>query len=156
MQCDDGYYSSSFMAVCRLTLCSLSELHLAPKTTSIPFPTRHEDKSRKKTSPHSKDSKWKRKRPIGDRRDDENGSGEDDDSEPVTTGSWLEPRTVQTIIPSASRSPDLIFHRNIADNSAAVSPSHYCRICSIRLPLWATVVIVAMKHLLNIYRLIIF
>lgn len=135
----------------RLTPHSLSELHLAPKTTIIPVPARHDNKSRKKTTPHSKDSTRKRKRPKGDRRRDEESSGEDDeDSEPVTTGSWLEPRTVQTIIPSASRSPDLIFHRNVADNSAAVSPSYDCSISRIRLPLWAAAVIVAVKHLLNI------
>jgi hypothetical protein len=157
MQFGDGY-CYSFMGVCHLTLCFLPELHLAPKTTTAPFPARHDNKPRKKPSPHSKDSKKKRKQRIkGDRRDDDNGSGEDDeDSEPVTTGSWLEPRTMQTIMPSASRSPDLTFHRNVADNSAAVSPSYFCRVCSIRLPLWATVVIAAMNHFLNIHLLIIF
>ncbi|KDR17669.1 Lachesin [Zootermopsis nevadensis] len=153
-----GYLCSSVNALGKVEgSVRLQELYLAPKTTTIPFPERHDNKSRKKPSPHSKDSKKKRKRIKGDRREDENGSGEDDEEyEPVTTGSWLEPRTVQTIMPSATRSPDLIFHRNVADNSAAVSPSHYCPNCSIRLPLWATAVLVAMKNLLNIRRLIIF
>lgn len=142
-----------------LTLHTLSELHLAPKTTTVPVSARHDNKPRKKPAPHSKDSKRKRKRPKGDRRE-EDASGEDDeDPEPVTTGPWPEPRTVQTIIPSASRPPSSNPHRNSADNVSSGSPSYDCRISSVRLPLWATAVIVvqvALKHLLNYYHVTIF
>jgi hypothetical protein len=144
-----------------LKLHSFSELHLAPKTTTVPVSARHDNKPRKKTAPHSKDSKRKRKRPKGDRREEEDfASGEDDeDLEAVTTGSWPELRTVQTIIPSASRPPSSNPHRNGADNAAAGSSSYDCRMSSVRLPLWATAVIVvqvALKHLLNCYYVIIF
>ncbi|XP_033609885.1 lachesin [Cryptotermes secundus] len=138
----------------------LQELHLAPKTTTVPVSARHDNKPRKKTAPHSKDSKRKRKRPKGDRREEEDASGEDDeDSEPVTTGPWPEPRTVQTIIPSAGRPPSSNPHRNGADNVSSGSPSYGCGISSVRLPLWATAVIVvqvALKHLLNYYHVTIF
>ncbi|PSN54752.1 hypothetical protein C0J52_20212 [Blattella germanica] len=133
----------------------LQELHLAPKTTIVPVSARHDNKSRKKPLPHSKDSKRKKKRPKGDRReDDEETSGEeDDDSEPVTTGSWVETRTVQTIMPSASRPPSWILHRNDAESSAAGSPrsNNDC------LPIWATAfAAVALKHLLDIQLAIVF
>jgi len=139
---------------------SALELHLAPKTTIIPVSARHDNKSHKKTAPHSKERKQKRKR-LKDRRgggEEEDASGEDEeDSETVTTGSWLEPRTVQTIMPSASHPPSWIPHRNI-DNSPAGSPSCDCHIGSARLPLWATafIVHVALRHLLNIHYVIIF
>ncbi|KAJ9600320.1 hypothetical protein L9F63_009396, partial [Diploptera punctata] len=111
----------------------LQELHLPPKTTIVPVPATH-DKSRKKPLPHSKDIKRKRKRLKGERREhEEDISGEE---ELVTIGSWLEPQTLQTIIPSASRPPSWILHRNDGSNSAAGSPSNDCRI--VRLPLWAT------------------
>lgn len=138
---------------------SALELHLAPKTTIIPVSSRHEDKLNKKTAPHPKGRNKKRKR-LKDRRggEEEDASGEDEeDSETVTTGSWFEPRTVQTIMPSASHPPSWIPHRNI-DNSPAGSPSCDCHIGSARLPLWATafIVHVALRHLLNIHYVIIF
>ena len=137
---------------------SALELHLEPKTTIIPVSVRHENKSHKKTAPYSKERKQKRKRLKDRRGEEEDASGEDEeDSEIVTTGSWLEPRTVQTIMPSASHPPFWIPHRNI-ENSPAGSPSCYCHIGSARLPLWATafIVHVALRHLLNIHYVIIF
>lgn len=137
---------------------SALELHLAPKTTIIPVSVRHDNKSHKKTAPHPKERKGKRPK---DRRrgEEEDASGEDEEnSEPLTTGSWLEPRTVQTIMPSASHPPSWIPHRNDIDNSPAGSPSCDCHIGSARLPLWATafIVHVALRNLLNIHYVIIF
>ncbi|KAJ9597735.1 hypothetical protein L9F63_011445, partial [Diploptera punctata] len=55
----------------------LQELHLAPKTTIVPVSAGHDNKSRKKPLPHSKDTKRKRKRPKGERREEEeDASGE--------------------------------------------------------------------------------
>jgi hypothetical protein len=150
-----------FITVC-LTLHFLAELHLAPKTTIVPVSARHDNKSRKKTAPHSKDSKYKRKRPKDDHQEEEeeDASGEEgEEPEPVTTGSWPEPRTVQTITPSATRPPSSNRHRNGADNISAGIPSYGCYKSSIRLPLWATAVIVvqiALKHLLNFQHVVIF
>ncbi|KAJ9580318.1 hypothetical protein L9F63_004034 [Diploptera punctata] len=109
----------------------LQELHLAPKTTIVPVSARHDNKSRKKPLPHYKDSMRKRKRPKGERHEEEYYNGEE---EFVTTGSWLEPQTIQTIISSASRPPSWILHHNDMENSAAES------LCNTCLPQWFTAI----------------
>nr|CAD7455883.1 unnamed protein product [Timema tahoe] len=114
------------------------ELHLAPKTTILPSPAKPDvlKTSRKKPTSHVHDKKKKKKKPKKDDLDDnsEEEEGMDDvGSGMVTTGSLVESRTMQTLLPSASRPPSWILHRNDVVNSSA-------RARQLCLPVWGAVV----------------
>ncbi|CAG2053554.1 unnamed protein product [Timema podura] len=116
----------------------LQELHLAPKTTILPSPAKPDvlKASRKKPTSHVHDKKKKKKKPKKDDLDDnsEEEEGMDDaGSGMVTTGSLVESRTMQTLLPSASRPPSWILHRNDVVNSSA-------RARQLCLPVWGAVV----------------
>nr|CAD7431001.1 unnamed protein product [Timema monikensis] len=120
------------------------ELHLAPKTTILPSPAKPDvlKTSRKKPTSHVHDKKKKKKKLKKDDLDDnsEEEGMDDAGSDTVTTGSLVESRTMQTLLPSASRPPSWILHRNDVVNSSA-------RARQLCLPVWgaivATLVVVA-------------
>nr|CAD7439231.1 unnamed protein product [Timema bartmani] len=104
-----GYLCSSVNALGKVEgAVRLQELHLAPKTTILPSPAKPDvlKTSRKKPTSHVHDKKKKKKKPKKDDLDDnsEEEEGMDDvGSGMVTTGSLVESRTMQTLLPSASR-----------------------------------------------------
>nr|CAD7395539.1 unnamed protein product [Timema cristinae] len=120
-------------------LCQLEgeELHLAPKTTILPSPAKPDvlKTSRKKPTSHVHDKKKKKKKLKKDDLDDnsEEEGMDDAGSDTVTTGSLVESRTMQTLLPSASRPPSWILHRNDVVNSSA-------RARQLCLPVWGAIV----------------
>nr|CAD7256173.1 unnamed protein product [Timema shepardi] len=115
----------------------LQELHLAPKTTILPSPAKPDviKTSRKKPTSHVHDKKKKKKKLKKDDLDDnsEEEGMDDAGSDTVTTGSLVESRTMQTLLPSASRPPSWILHRNDVVNSSA-------RARQLCLPVWGAIV----------------
>nr|CAD7399244.1 unnamed protein product [Timema poppensis] len=118
-------------------LCWFVELHLAPKSTILPSPAKPDviKTSRKKPTSHVHDKKKKKKKLKKDDLDDnsEEEGMDDAGSDTVTTGSLVESRTMQTLLPSASRPPSWILHRNDVVNSSA-------RARQLCLPVWGAIV----------------
>ncbi|XP_068082320.1 uncharacterized protein [Anabrus simplex] len=133
-----GYVCSSVNALGKVEGgVRLQELHLAPKTTIVPDAERRDNKSRKKETTPSKERKKNNQRRTRPRKKEEESLEEDEGVETVTTGSWPEPRTVQTIIPSASRPPPWILRQNDVTSASAT------RLNCISLPLRVTLALVS-------------
>nr|CAD7200346.1 unnamed protein product [Timema douglasi] len=133
-----GYLCSSVNALGKVEgAVRLQELHLAPKTTILPSPAKPDviKTSRKKPTSHVHDKKKKKKKLKKDDLDDnsEEEGMDDAGSDTVTTGSLVESRTMQTLLPSASRPPSWILHRNDVVNSSA-------RARQLCLPVWGAIV----------------